>query len=111
MSGLRVGIDIGGTKTDAVAVRVDGSIEQQCVTQGLGTILRARHLVLLAFGAAKAEAVAGAVEGPLTASLPASAIQLHPHVTVIVDEAAASELRYADYYRDAWKHRFDWEHV
>ena len=66
---------------------------RHCITQGLGTILRARHLVLLAFGEEKAEAVAGAVEGPVTASLPGSAIQLHPHVTVIVDEAAASELR------------------
>lgn len=76
-----------------------------CVTQGLGTILRAGHLVLLAFGEAKAEALAGAVEGPVTASLPGSAIQLHPRVTVIVDEAAASRLRFADYYRYAWTHR------
>ena len=80
-----------------------------CITQGLGTILRARHLVLLAFGEAKAAALAGAVEGPLTASLPGSAIQLHPRVTVIVDEAAASELRFADYYRYAWANRLGWE--
>lgn len=88
------------------------SIDQvptHCVTQGLGTILRARHLVLLAFGEKKAVALAGAVEGALTASLPGSAIQLHPRVTVIVDEAAASQLRYADYYRYAWAHRLDWE--
>lgn len=80
-----------------------------CITQGLGTILRARHLVLLAFGAGKAAALGGAVEGPLTASLPGSAIQLHPRVTVIVDEAAAAELRFADYYRYAWEHRLGWE--
>lgn len=80
-------------------------IPTHCITQGLGTILRARHLVLLAFGEAKAEVVAGAVEGPLTASLPASVIQLHPHVTVIVDEEAASQLRHAEYYRFAWEHR------
>jgi len=80
-------------------------VPMHCVTQGLGTILRARHLVLLAFGAAKARALAGAVEGPLTASLPGSAIQLHPRVTVIVDEAAAAELKFADYYRYAWAHR------
>ncbi len=48
------------------------------------------------------------MEGPVTASLPASAIQLHPTVTVIVDEAAASRLRFADYYRSAWEHRPDW---
>ena len=52
-----------------------------------------------------AAALAGAVEGPLTASLPGSAIQLHPQVTVIVDEAAAAELVHADYYRYAWANR------
>jgi glucosamine-6-phosphate deaminase len=80
-----------------------------CITQGLGTILQARHLVLLAFGEGKAEAVAGAVEGPLTASLPGSAVQLHPHATVIVDEAAASRLRFAAYYRDTWENKPDWQ--
>ncbi|HEY8451031.1 MAG: glucosamine-6-phosphate deaminase [Micromonosporaceae bacterium] len=83
-------------------------VPRHCLTQGLGTILRARSLLLLAWGEAKAEAVAGAVEGPVTASLPASVIQLHPDVTVVVDEAAASRLRYADYYRSAWEHRPDW---
>lgn len=80
-----------------------------CVTQGLGTIMRARRLVLLAFGEAKAEVLAGAVEGPLTSSLPGSLIQLHPNVTVIVDEAAASRLQHADYYRYAWDNRLAWE--
>ncbi len=82
-----------------------------CITQGLGTILRARHLVLLAFGAAKAEAVAAAVEGPVTSSVPGSAIQLHPHVTVVVDEEAAASLRYADYYRHAWAHKPEWQEL
>lgn len=80
-----------------------------CITQGLGTILDARHLVLLAFGDAKAEALAAAVEGPVTSSLPGSAIQLHGHVTVIVDEAAAARLRFADYYRHAWAHKPSWQ--
>lgn len=80
-----------------------------CITQGLGTILAARHLVLLAFGEAKAEALAAAVEGPVTSSLPGSAIQLHGHVTVIVDEAAASRLRFTDYYRHAWAHKPSWQ--
>jgi len=79
-----------------------------CVTQGLGTILRARRLVLLAWGESKAEAVAAAVEGPVTASVPASVIQLHRDVTVIVDGPAAAGLRYADYYREAWDSRPDW---
>ncbi len=80
-------------------------VPRHCLTQGLGTISEARELVLLAFGEAKAEAVAGAVEGPVSASLPASVIQLHPAVTVLLDEAAASRLRFADYYRTAWAHR------
>ena len=80
-------------------------VPRHCLTQGLGTISDARELVLLAFGEAKADAVAGAVEGPVSSSLPASVIQLHPEVTVIVDEAAASRLRYADYYRASWAHR------
>ncbi|WNM23954.1 glucosamine-6-phosphate deaminase [Demequina capsici] len=80
-----------------------------CVTQGLGTILRARHLVLLAFGEGKAEALAASVEGPVSSSMPGSAIQLHPHVTVVVDEAAASRLRNMDYYRWAYDHKPAWQ--
>jgi len=79
------------------------------ITQGLGTILRARHLVLLAFGESKAAAIAGALEGPVSASTPGSVVQLHPRVSVIVDEAAASQLEHADYYRHAWENRLDWE--
>ena len=84
------------------------AVPRHCITQGLGTILRARQLVLLAFGEGKAEALAAAVEGPLTASMPASAIQLHRDVLVLADEAAAARLRYADYYRYAWEHRPEW---
>ena len=84
-------------------------VPMHCITQGLGTILRARHLVLLAFGEGKAEAVAGAVEGPVTASLPGSAIQLHPHTTVVVDEAAASRLAFADYYRYTFANKPAWQ--
>jgi glucosamine-6-phosphate deaminase len=84
-------------------------VPMHCLTQGLGTILRARHLILLAFGESKAAAIAAAIEGPLSASAPGSAVQLHPHVTVVVDEAAASRLGNADYYRYAWNNRLPWE--
>lgn len=80
-------------------------VPRHCLTQGLGTILDAGSLVLLAFGEGKADAVAGAVEGPVSASLPGSAIQLHRKVTVLLDEAAASKLRFSDYYRYAWNNR------
>jgi glucosamine-6-phosphate deaminase len=86
-------------------------VPRHCITQGLGTILRARHLVLLAFGEAKAEALAAALEGPLTASVPGSAVQLHGHVTVVVDEAAASRLAHADYYRYTYDNKPDWQLV
>lgn len=84
-------------------------VPMHCITQGVGTILRARHLVLLAFGEEKAQALAGAVEGPVSAANPGSAIQLHPAVSVVVDEAAASRLANADYYRYAYANKPDWQ--
>jgi glucosamine-6-phosphate deaminase len=86
-------------------------VPRHVVTQGIGTILEARHLVLLAFGTIKAPAVAKAVEGPVTAMVPASALQLHPHATVVADEEAASSLRLADYYRQTWLHKPPWQGI
>jgi len=80
-------------------------VPRHVVTQGLGTIGRAGHLVLTAFGSSKADAVAAAVEGPLTASCPASVLQLHRHATVVVDEEAAAALERADYYRYTLLHK------
>ena len=68
------------------------------ITMGIGTVLDARALLMLATGSAKAAAVAAAVEGPLAARCPASAIQLHPNATVVLDPEAAAELRLTDYY-------------
>ena len=79
------------------------------VTQGLGTILEARHLLLVACGPGKAAPIARAVEGPLTAMCPASVLQLHPHATVVVDEAAASQLTLAEYYREAYELKPAWQ--
>ena len=84
-------------------------VPRNCITQGLGTIRRARHLLLLAFGETKADAVAASLEGPLSASTPGSAVQLHPHVTVLLDEPAAAKLANADYYRSAWANKPLWE--
>ncbi|MET4061824.1 glucosamine-6-phosphate deaminase [Arthrobacter sp. UYP6] len=63
-----------------------------CLTQGIGTILQARHLLLIAHGADKAEIVARALQGPVTPECPASALQLHSRVTVVLDRAAAAGL-------------------
>ena len=84
-------------------------VPRHVLTQGVGTILEARHLVLLAFGAGKAAAVAQAVEGPVTAMVPASALQLHPHATVVVDGAAAAGLALGGYYRETWAHKPGWQ--
>ena len=76
-------------------------VPTHCLTQGLGTILDARRLVLVATGDAKAEAVAAALEGPLTASVPASVLQWHADTVVCLDEAAAAGLRNRQYYDDS----------
>ncbi|MFJ2469372.1 glucosamine-6-phosphate deaminase [Glutamicibacter sp. NPDC087583] len=76
-------------------------VPTHCVTQGLGTILDASRLVLVAVGAGKARAIAAAVEGPLSASCPASVLQLHQDAVVVVDEAAAKGLKLREYYDDA----------
>lgn len=76
-------------------------VPTHCITQGLGTIFEARHLLLVAQGASKSDAIAHAVEGPVSSRWPGSILQLHPHATVILDEAAASRLELADYYRYA----------
>lgn len=68
------------------------------ITMGVGTILDARKLVLVASGVGKARAVAQAVEGPLTSMVTASALQMHADATVIVDEDAASDLTMREYY-------------
>ncbi|MGO4237184.1 glucosamine-6-phosphate deaminase [Pseudarthrobacter sp. YAF2] len=84
-------------------------VPDHVLTQGLGTIREARHLLLLAMGDAKAEAVAAAVEGPVAAICPASALQLHPHVSVLVDEAAASRLAHREYYQDTFGRKPAWQ--
>jgi glucosamine-6-phosphate deaminase len=67
-------------------------VPTRAVTQGIGTILRARRILLLAFGARKAKALAAALTGPVTPQLPASALQRHPDVIVLADPDAASLL-------------------
>jgi glucosamine-6-phosphate deaminase len=69
------------------------------ITMGIGTILEARKIILLAAGEAKAESVARSIEGPIASAVSASALQLHPEVTFIVDEQAASQLTQREYYR------------
>ena len=69
------------------------------ITMGIGTILEAKKVVLLATGASKADAVHAMVEGPLMAKCPASALQLHKDAVIIIDKAAASKLEDLEFYR------------
>lgn len=73
------------------------------VTMGVETILEAREVVLVATGEHKAEILARAFEGPVSAMVSASALQFHPNCRVIADEAAASRLAGAEHYRAAYR--------
>jgi glucosamine-6-phosphate deaminase len=96
----------GQTRRDnATAFGGEARVPKHVITMGIGTIMDARQVVLLAFGEAKARAIAAAVEGPVAAITPASALQLHPVVKVCVDEPAARLLQRADYYRWVYDHK------
>ena len=83
-------------------------VPARALTMGVGTILEARELILLACGDSKAGIVSRAVEGPITASVSASAIQIHPNCKVILDDAAAARLRGRAYYDFAFANEPDW---
>jgi glucosamine-6-phosphate deaminase len=68
------------------------------ITMGVGTIMDARQVLLLANGAKKAEAIAAAIEGPVTSMITASALQLHPSCKSFLDEPAAAKLKMREYY-------------
>lgn len=87
------------------------AVPTHCLTQGLGTIMAARHLVLVATGGNKAEAIHHLVEGPVSAMWPATIMQHHPHATVLIDDAAARRLQLADYYRETYSSKPDWQGI
>jgi glucosamine-6-phosphate isomerase len=86
-------------------------VPRHCLTQGLGTIMESRHAVMLGFGKNKAQAVAECVEGAVSSRWPASILQMHPHATVVVDEDAASQLRFTGYYVDTFAGKPDWQGI
>lgn len=88
-----------------------GSLDQvpmRAVTMGIGTILDSRWCILLATGSSKAEIILKAVEGPLGAAVPATALQMHRRCTVVVDEAAAAWLTMKEYYRWVFATEPEW---
>ncbi|MCB9992699.1 MAG: glucosamine-6-phosphate deaminase [Hyphomicrobiaceae bacterium] len=83
-------------------------VPPRALTMGIGTILDAKELILLATGEGKAGIVARAVEGPITASVSASALQLHPNCKVVLDEDAAGSLKFRDYYDFVFENEPEW---
>lgn len=84
-------------------------VPHHVITMGIGTIMEARSILLMAFGPGKAAAVAGAVEGPVTANNPASILQMHPEVRLHIDSAAAGNLTRGDYYRWVYQNKPAWQ--
>jgi glucosamine-6-phosphate deaminase len=78
-------------------------VPRHALTQGIGTILQAREVVLIATGAGKAQAASRVIEGPVSAFVPGSALQLHPHAVVMLDEEAAADLTMNAYFREAYR--------
>ena len=85
------------------------AVPTHCLTQGLGTIMEARHVILVASGRGKAEAAHHLVEGAVSAMWPATILQHHPHVTVLLDDAAARRLQLVDYYRETYLSKPRWQ--
>lgn len=71
----------------------EDDVPRYAYSMGLQSIMQAKRILLEAYGEAKADAIAAMIEGPVTEDVPASILQRHPDVTVIVDQAAASKLR------------------
>ncbi|MGV0809564.1 glucosamine-6-phosphate deaminase [Mycolicibacterium setense] len=87
------------------------AVPTHCLTQGLATIMAARHVILVAHGRSKAEAVHHLVEGAVSAMWPATILQHHPHVTVLLDDSAAQRLQLIDYYRETYRSKPDWQGI
>jgi glucosamine-6-phosphate deaminase len=85
------------------------AVPHHVITMGIGTIMEARQVVLLAFGETKARAIAEAVEGPVSSMNPASILQMHPVTKVVLDKAAAGQLKRAEYYRWVYDNKPDWQ--
>jgi glucosamine-6-phosphate deaminase len=89
----------------------EAAVPRHAITMGIGSIQNSERILVLALGAQKAAAVSAMVEGPVTANVPASVLQFHPHCQLIVDEPAATALKRRDYYRWVYDHKPDWQRV
>lgn len=96
-------------KDNAPFFEGEDKVPHHVITMGVGTIMESRVCLMLAFGEKKAEAVAAMSEGPVTAMVPGSMLQMHERAIVIIDEAASGKLKKADYYRWVYDNKPDWQ--
>jgi glucosamine-6-phosphate deaminase len=94
---------------NALLFQSPNQVPNRAITMGVGTILDCRRCLLLATGEDKTEIIAKAVEGPISSMISATALQLHPECTVILDEAAGSRLKGLDHYRRIFENNPEWE--
>lgn len=100
------------TRRDNAGFFAEGeAVPHHVITMGVGTIMEAREVILLGLGPGKAEAIAAAVEGPLTQMVPASALQFHQRARIFLDEKAAFHLRHKEYYRQVFTNKPAWQRV
>ncbi len=98
------------TRLDAAAAfGGEEAVPTHVITMGLGTIMDSKMCLLLAFGKKKARAISLAAEGPVTAMVPGSILQMHPRAILVLDKDAASDLKMADYYVWINEHKPDWQ--
>ncbi len=98
-------VTLSESTLDANAIYFGGdpnAVPEMAITMGIGTIMEAKQCLLLANGEAKAKAIAKAVEGPISASVPASILQMHPNTTYLIDDTAASKLKEIEYYKRSY---------
>ena len=98
--GVDLGLGVHRTALSATTISANSryfetkdEVPNEALTMGIMTILSARKIVLLACGNAKANAVAAMMDGPVGSQCPASALQKHPNVTIVVDDSAAADLK------------------
>ncbi len=104
-------------KTLTKSTRIDNSqyfddvnkMPHHVITMGVGTIMDAKECLLMAYGNSKTRAVANMVEGPITAMVPASILQMHPKAICLLDEQAAQKLAMQEYYRWVYSQKPTWQ--
>jgi len=87
----------------------ESKVPMHAITMGIGTIMDARAILMLAVGVHKTKAVAAAVEGPVSAMVPASILQHHPRAKIFMDEQAAAGLKLSEYYHWIYNQKPDWQ--